>query len=57
MRVSGRRAAGRVSECSLWLPAGSGAVEGVSDGRMNNDGTNNDGTNNDGTEDGRCRTG
>jgi hypothetical protein len=28
VRVSGRRAAGKVSECSLWLPAGSGAVEG-----------------------------
>jgi hypothetical protein len=26
VRVSGRRAAGRVAECSLWLPAGSGAV-------------------------------
>jgi hypothetical protein len=26
VRVSGRRAAGRVTECSLWLPAGSGAV-------------------------------
>ena len=36
VRVSGRRAAGRVSECSLWLPAGSGAVEGApadADGR------------------------
>jgi hypothetical protein len=32
VRVSGRRAAGRVSECSLWLPAGSGAVEGAADG-------------------------
>jgi len=31
VRVSGRRAAGRVSECSLWLPAGSGAVEGAED--------------------------
>jgi hypothetical protein len=27
VRVSGRRAAGRGAECSLWLPAGSGAVE------------------------------
>ncbi len=27
VRVSGRRAAGRVTECALWLPAGSGAVE------------------------------
>jgi len=26
VRVSGRRAAGRLTECSLWLPAGSGAV-------------------------------
>jgi hypothetical protein len=26
VRVSGRRAAGRAVECSLWLPAGSGAV-------------------------------
>jgi len=26
VRVSGRRSAGRVMECSLWLPAGSGAV-------------------------------
>jgi len=26
VRVSGRRAAGRATECSLWLPAGSGAV-------------------------------
>jgi hypothetical protein len=26
VRVSGRRAAGRTAECSLWLPAGSGAV-------------------------------
>jgi hypothetical protein len=26
VRVSGRRAAGRMTECSLWLPAGSGAV-------------------------------
>ena len=26
VRVSGRRAAGRVTECSLWLPADSGAV-------------------------------
>ena len=26
VRVSGRRSAGRVQECSLWLPAGSGAV-------------------------------
>jgi hypothetical protein len=26
VRVSGRRAAGRVTECSLWLPSGSGAV-------------------------------
>jgi hypothetical protein len=31
VRVSGRRAAGRVSECSLWLPAGSGAVENAED--------------------------
>jgi hypothetical protein len=31
VRVSGRRAAGRVSECSLWLPAGSGAVENAGD--------------------------
>ena len=29
VRVSGRRAAGRVGECSLWLPAGSGAVAAV----------------------------
>ena len=27
VRVSGRRAAGRAAECSLWLPAGSGVVE------------------------------
>jgi hypothetical protein len=27
VRVDGRRAAGRVIECSLWLPAGSGTVE------------------------------
>ena len=27
VRVSGRRAAGRTNECSLWLPADSGAVE------------------------------
>jgi hypothetical protein len=27
VRVSGRRAAGWASECSLWLPAGTGAVE------------------------------
>ena len=33
VRVSGRRAAGRVTECSLWLPAGSGAVDGGRDGR------------------------
>jgi hypothetical protein len=26
VRVSGRRSAGRAMECSLWLPAGSGAV-------------------------------
>jgi hypothetical protein len=26
VRVSGRRSAGRVNECSLWLPSGSGAV-------------------------------
>jgi hypothetical protein len=26
VRVSGRRAAGRTTECSLWLPAGSGVV-------------------------------
>jgi hypothetical protein len=26
VRVSGRRAAGRTTECSLWLPAGTGAV-------------------------------
>jgi hypothetical protein len=26
VRVSGRRAAGRMTECSLWLPADSGAV-------------------------------
>ncbi len=26
--MSGRRAAGRATECSLWLPAGSGAVSG-----------------------------
>ncbi len=26
VRVSGRRAAGRVTECALWLPAGSGVV-------------------------------
>jgi len=26
VRVSGRRAAGRRTECSLWLPAQSGAV-------------------------------
>jgi len=26
VRVSGRRAAGRVTECPLWLPAGSGVV-------------------------------
>jgi hypothetical protein len=26
VRVSGRRAAGRATECSLWLPAGSGVV-------------------------------
>jgi hypothetical protein len=26
VRVSGRRSAGRVQKCSLWLPAGSGAV-------------------------------
>jgi hypothetical protein len=26
VRVSGRRAAGRITQCSLWLPAGSGAV-------------------------------
>jgi hypothetical protein len=26
VRVGGRRAAGRASECTLWLPAGSGAV-------------------------------
>jgi len=26
VRVSGRRAAGRVTECSLWLPADSGVV-------------------------------
>jgi hypothetical protein len=26
VRVSGRRSAGRTVECSLWLPAGSGAV-------------------------------
>ena len=32
VRVSGRRAAGRVSECSLWLPAGSGAIEEAADG-------------------------
>jgi hypothetical protein len=35
VRVSGRRAAGRVAECSLWLPAGTGAVaarEAVEDG-------------------------
>ncbi len=31
VRVSGRRAAGRATECSLWLPAGSGAVSGVDD--------------------------
>ncbi len=29
VRVSGRRAAGRIAECSLWLPAGSGEVAGV----------------------------
>jgi hypothetical protein len=29
VRVSGRRAAGRVTECSLWLPTGSGEVAGV----------------------------
>jgi hypothetical protein len=27
VRVSGRRAAGRVTECALWLPGGSGVVE------------------------------
>jgi len=27
--VSGRRSAGRVTECTLWLPAGSGVVAGV----------------------------
>ena len=32
VRVSGRRAAGRVTECSLWLPAGSGAVAVAEDG-------------------------
>jgi len=26
VRVSGRRAAGRATECSLWLPGNSGAV-------------------------------
>jgi hypothetical protein len=31
VRVSGRRAAGRATECSLWLPAGSGAVSGMDD--------------------------
>ncbi len=29
VRVSGRRAAGRVGECSLWLPAGSGTLAAV----------------------------
>jgi len=32
VRVSGRRSAGRPVECSLWLPAGSGAVAEVEDG-------------------------
>jgi hypothetical protein len=32
VRVSGRRAAGRVTECSLWLPGGSGAVAAGGDG-------------------------
>jgi hypothetical protein len=31
VRVSGRRAAGRVAQCSLWLPAGSGEVEQLDD--------------------------
>ena len=31
VRVSGRRAAGRLTECSLWLPAGSGAVAAAED--------------------------
>jgi hypothetical protein len=29
VQVSGRRGAGRVAECTLWLPAGSGAVASV----------------------------
>jgi hypothetical protein len=32
VRVSGRRSAGRVQECSLWLPAGSGAVAAATSG-------------------------
>src|SRR5580693_6151227 len=35
VRVSGRRAAGRLTECSLWLPAGSGAVAAAGDARDN----------------------
>jgi hypothetical protein len=41
VRVSGRRAAGRLEECSLWLPAESGAVAAVDrdrDGRARGDG-------------------
>jgi hypothetical protein len=50
VRVSGRRAAGRATECSLWLPAGSGAV--ASDaGDANEDGGNEDGGNENDTHD------
>ena len=49
--MSGRRAAGRVAECSLWLPAGSGAVAVAGDGRPG-DGMAGDGTAGDGVGDG-----
>jgi len=32
VRVSGRRSAGRIQECSLWLPAPSGVVEAATEG-------------------------
>jgi hypothetical protein len=44
VRVSGRRAAGRVAECSLWLPAGSGALAGAEGGGIGVVGTDGVGT-------------